>query len=95
MIPVGGLTHVLRHPRLIHAAYILETPGMDTGYDAVNMERARLLWAGEPLPILPREAFELVGSARGRMSSGRTGSGRTGSGRTGPGRTGSRRAAAR
>ncbi|HSL76338.1 MAG TPA: deoxyribonuclease IV [Candidatus Limnocylindrales bacterium] len=72
-IPVEGLTHVLRHPSLRHAAYILETPGMDTGYDAVNMERARLLWAGEPLPTLPREAFELVGSAKGRMSSGRSG----------------------
>ena len=72
-IPVAGLTHVLRHPRLVHAAYILETPGMDTGYDAVNMERARLLWAGEPLPTLPREAFQLAGSAKGRMSSGRAG----------------------
>ena len=70
-IPVAGLTHVLRHPRLRHAAFILETPGMDTGYDAVNMERARLLWAGAPLPTLPREAFELAGSARGRMASGR------------------------
>ena len=78
-IPVAGLTHVLRHPRLVHAAYILETPGMDTGYDAVNMERARLLWAGEPLPTLPREAFELVGSARGRMASRRMASGRSGS----------------
>ena len=26
-IPVAGLTHILRHPRLTHAAYILETPG--------------------------------------------------------------------
>jgi deoxyribonuclease-4 len=89
-IPATGLTHVLRHPRLMHAAYILETPGMDTGYDAVNMERARLLWAGESLPTLPREAFELVGSARGRMTAGRQGSGRTATGRGG-----SRRAAAR
>lgn len=71
-IPVAGLGHVLRDPRLRHAVYILETPGMDTGYDAVNMERARLLWAGEPLPTLPREAFELAGSAKGRMSSGRS-----------------------
>lgn len=67
-IPVPGLRHVLRHPSLAHAAYILETPGMDTGYDAVNIERARLLWAGAPLPTLPREAFDLAGSARGRMS---------------------------
>ena len=32
--------HVLRHPGLAHAAYLLETPGMDEGYDAINM-RAR------------------------------------------------------
>ena len=43
---------------------------MDTGYDAVNMERARQLWAGEELPELPDDAFELAGSARGRMASG-------------------------
>jgi deoxyribonuclease-4 len=67
-IPVAGLTHVLRHPRLTHAAYILETPGMDAGYDAVNMARARSLWAGDPLETLPAEAFQLAGSARGRMA---------------------------
>jgi deoxyribonuclease-4 len=67
-IPVAGLTHVLRHPGLAGATYILETPGMDAGYDAVNMERARSLWAGEPLPELPAEAFQLAGSARGRMA---------------------------
>jgi deoxyribonuclease-4 len=65
-IPVEGLRHVMRHPRLAHATYILETPGMDSGYDAINMERARALWAGEPLATLPDEAFELAGSARGR-----------------------------
>jgi deoxyribonuclease IV len=68
-IPVAGLTHILRHPRLTHAAYILETPGMDAGYDAVNIQRARTLWAGKPLPTLPPEAFELPSSSRGRMSS--------------------------
>lgn len=67
-IPATGLAHVLRHPRLIDATYILETPGMDAGYDAINMERARALWAGEPLRPLPKGAFELAGSARGRMA---------------------------
>ena len=67
-IGADGLARVLRHPRLIHAAYVLETPGMDAGYDAINMERARALWAGSPLVPLPREAFELAGSARGRMA---------------------------
>jgi deoxyribonuclease IV len=67
-IPATGLAHVLRHPRLIDATYILETPGMDAGYDAINMERARALWAGKPLRRLPKGAFELAGSARGRMA---------------------------
>ncbi len=67
-IPAAGLAHVLRHPRLIDATYILETPGMDAGYDAINMERARALWAGKTLRPLPKGAFELAGSARGRMA---------------------------
>jgi deoxyribonuclease-4 len=67
-IPAAGLAHVLRHPRLIGATYILETPGMDAGYDAINMERARALWAGKALRPLPKGAFDLVGSARGRMA---------------------------
>jgi deoxyribonuclease IV len=71
-IPVAGLRHILRHPRLAHVAYILETPGMESGYDAVNLERARLLWAGKRLPTLPPEAFTLPSSSRGRMSSKRS-----------------------
>jgi deoxyribonuclease-4 len=67
-IPAEGLAHVLRHPLLIDATYILETPGMDAGYDAINMERARALWAGKPLRRLPKDAFVLAGSARGRMA---------------------------
>ncbi len=67
-IPAAGLAHVLRHPRLSRATYILETPGMDVGYDKVNMQRARALWAGKPLRPLPRAAFQLAGSARGRMA---------------------------
>jgi deoxyribonuclease-4 len=70
-IGAEGLGHVLRHPLLAHAAFILETPGMDTGYDLVNIERARALWAGRQLDPLPEEAFELAGSARGRMGSAR------------------------
>ena len=66
-IPVTGLTHIVRHPLLAHVAYILETPGMESGYDAINLERARLLWAGEPLPTLPPEAFTLP--SRSRMAS--------------------------
>ncbi len=57
-----GLRRLLTHPALGHVAYYLETPGMDEGYDAVNMERARRLAAGEPLDPLPPEAFTLRGA---------------------------------
>ena len=58
----GGLARFLTHPALGHVAYFLETPGMDQGYDAVNMARARRLAAGLPLDALPPEAFELRGA---------------------------------
>jgi deoxyribonuclease-4 len=61
-IGVAGLAHVLRHPRLGHASYILETPGMDEGYDAINLARALALARGEPLEALPEGAFTLRGS---------------------------------
>jgi deoxyribonuclease-4 len=61
-IGATGLGHLLRHPKLAHAAYYLETPGMDEGYDAVNMARARDLLAGRPLADLPPEAMEVRGS---------------------------------
>ena len=57
-----GLGHLLRHPELAHVAYYLETPGMDEGYDAINVARARDLIAGRPLAALPPEAMELRGS---------------------------------
>lgn len=57
-----GLAHLLCHPGLGHAVYYLETPGMDVGYDAVNVARARDLAAGRPLADLPPEAFTVRGS---------------------------------
>jgi deoxyribonuclease IV len=57
-----GMAHLLTEPRLGHVAYILETPGMDEGYDAVNMERARALAEGRPLTPLPPEALNMRGS---------------------------------
>jgi len=57
-----GLGNVLRHPDLQHAVFYLETPGMDVGYDAINMERVRLLLEGRPLPKLPPEAEHVRGS---------------------------------
>jgi len=61
-IGATGLAHLLCHPALAKAVFILETPGMDVGYDAINLERARDLVAGRPLSELPPEAFELGGS---------------------------------
>ena len=53
----SGLGHLLRHPRLASMPMILETPGMDTGWDAVNMARVRRLLHHEMLDPLPPEAF--------------------------------------
>jgi hypothetical protein len=40
---------------------MLETPGVDEGYDAVNLRRAWLLYGGaETLPVLPPKAFKLT-----------------------------------
>ena len=61
-----GLGHVLRHPKLAHAPAVIETPGMDVGYDRINLARARALLRDKPLKPLPPEAFQLAGSARGR-----------------------------
>jgi deoxyribonuclease-4 len=58
----AGLARLLTHPALAHVAYFLETPGMDQGYDAVNMGRARALAAGEPLDPLPPDAFHVHGA---------------------------------
>jgi deoxyribonuclease-4 len=57
-----GMAHLLRHAQLAHAAYYIETPGMDEGYDAINIDRARRLVAGETLEPLPPEAMNLRGS---------------------------------
>ena len=65
-IGVTGLRHVLIHPALGHATYILETPGMDEGYDAINVGRAHDIAAGRPLAELPPEALEIV-SGRSRL----------------------------
>ena len=57
-----GLRHLVCHPALAHVTYYLETPGMDEGYDAVNVARAYDIAAGRPLADLPPEAMELAGS---------------------------------
>jgi deoxyribonuclease-4 len=62
MGPGAGLARLLTHPALARVASYLETPGMDEGYDAVNVARARDLAAGRPLAPLPREALHLRGA---------------------------------
>ena len=57
-----GMAHLLRHPQLAHVATYVETPGMDDGYDAINVRRAHDLAAGRPLEPLPPGAFNLRGS---------------------------------
>lgn len=61
-IGATGLAHLLGHPTLGHVAWFLETPGMDEGYDAVNMARVRDLEGGRPLATLPPEAMSVRGS---------------------------------
>lgn len=58
-IGARGLGHLVRHPRLADRPFILETPGMDEGYDRVNLERARALRDDRPLEALGPEAFDL------------------------------------
>ncbi len=60
-----GMRALLSHPRLSSVPAYLETPGMDDGWDARNMERVRALIAGEALPQLDEAALDLPGS-RGR-----------------------------
>jgi endonuclease IV len=57
-----GLRHLLTHPLLAHVAYFLETPGMDEGYDKINLRRARDIAAGRPLRRLPARAMNVRGS---------------------------------
>ncbi len=52
-----GLARVVVHPALDHVLYIVETPGMDDGYDAVNIARVQDLAQGRPLEDLPAAAF--------------------------------------
>ena len=53
-----GLGAFLRDPRLGRTTFIMETPGADEGWDAVNLRRAFVLWGGAvELPVLPPRAF--------------------------------------
>jgi deoxyribonuclease IV len=67
-----GMAHLLRHPRLANVAWYLETPGMEEGYDAVNVRRALDLVAGRPLEPLPPEAFDVRSRSRSARTAGPT-----------------------
>lgn len=57
----AGLGSILRDARLSGTTFILETPGVDEGYDAVNIRRALMLYTGaQSLPELPPKAFRLT-----------------------------------
>jgi deoxyribonuclease-4 len=58
-IGIAGLAAFLRDPRLAgRTTLVMETPGVDEGFDAVNMRRSWLLYAGaDTLPVLPARAF--------------------------------------
>ncbi len=61
-IGAEGLRAMLTEPRLAGATYYLETPGMDQGYDAINVARAYAIAAGKRLRKLPPGAMTLKGS---------------------------------
>ena len=63
----AGLAAVLNSWLGTLPAY-LETPGMDDGFDAINLERARMLVRGEALPALPEAAFGARGPSSARAA---------------------------
>jgi deoxyribonuclease-4 len=66
-IGARGLGNLLRHPDLRPAAFYLETPGMDEGYDELNMEALRAILEDRAVPVFPPEALTAQGS-RSRRS---------------------------
>jgi deoxyribonuclease-4 len=58
-----GLHRFLTHPSLAGVPHYLETPGMDEGYDALNVRNALLIAAGKRMEPVPPEALKARGSA--------------------------------
>ena len=85
-IGAAGLGRILTHPALGHVAYYLETPGMESGYDAVNIARAldarRRTPAGGPPARGVRDA-RVAGAQRAAGDGGRCPGGRSGDPRSG------------
>ncbi len=61
-IGVRGLAHLLCHPSLDHVAFYLETPGMEDGFDLVNVARLADLAAGRPLTPGPGTPWIRIGA---------------------------------
>ena len=66
-IGAAGLGRMATHPALGDVVYLLETPGMDEGYDAINVQRLHDAALGRPLADLPPEAFR-TRSSKGRSA---------------------------
>ena len=62
-IGVDGLRRFLTHPALAGVPHYLETPGMDEGYDALNVRNAVRIAAGLAPEPVPPEALRSRGSA--------------------------------
>jgi len=62
----AGLSALLRDPRLAgRTTFVMETPGVDEGYDAVNVRRARMLLDGVlELPTLSARALNVRRTVR-------------------------------
>jgi deoxyribonuclease-4 len=63
-----GLAHLLCHPGLDHVAFYLETPGMESGWDAVNVARLRDLASGGPLTPGPDDSYPGQGHGVGEAA---------------------------
>lgn len=61
-IGIGGLHRFLTHPALAGLPHYLETPGMDEGYDALNVRNALRIAAGLAPEPVPAEALRSRGS---------------------------------
>lgn len=69
----AGLAAFVREPRLANGTtLVMETPGSEEGYDAVNMRRAWLLHGGaDRLPALPPSAMQMTRRATRQGPSGK------------------------
>ncbi len=61
-IGASGLHRFLTHPTLAGVPHYLETPGMDEGYDALNVRNALRIGAGLPMEPIPPDALGARGS---------------------------------